>query len=145
MTFDDLPGVNAVLNSISTVLLLSAFVQIRRKRVASHRALMLMAFAVSVAFLGCYLLHKWHLYTTTGAWNTTFQGSGGWRTFYLTVLLTHVVLAVTVPFLAIVTIRRGLRMAVERHRAIARITFPIWLYVSVTGVLVYFMLYKWFV
>ncbi len=145
MNLDALPGVNAILNSISTVLLITAVVQIRQKKVAAHRMLMLSAFAVSVLFLAFYLLHKWHLFSTTGAWNTTFQGPDGWRIVYLAVLFTHVVLAITVPFLAIITIGRGLRMQVDRHRAIARITFPIWLYVSVTGVIVYFMLYRWFV
>lgn len=144
MSLDALPGLNAMLNAVSTLLLLAAFVQIRNKRIAAHRLLMLLAFAVSVTFLASYLLHKWHLYTTTGSWNTTFRGPDAWRIVYLIVLVSHVVLAIAVPFLAIVTIGRGLRMNVEKHRALARITFPIWLYVSVTGVLVYFMLYRWF-
>jgi len=142
--FDGLPAINAMLNATSAVLLLVGYSLIRRKKIAQHRAVMLAAFVVSAVFLACYLLHKWHLYTTTGAMNTTFAGDGTWRAVYLLLLGSHVLLAITVPFLAIITIRRGLRMSVERHRAIARITFPIWMYVSVTGVLVYFMLYKWF-
>jgi uncharacterized membrane protein YozB (DUF420 family) len=144
VSLDALPGVNAILNAISTLLLITAFVQIRNKRIAVHRRLMISAFVVSIVFLASYLLHKWHLYSTTGSWNTTFAGPNTWRMLYLSVLVSHVALAITVPFLAIVTIRRGLRMNVDQHRAIARITFPIWLYVSVTGVLVYFMLYRWF-
>jgi len=89
-------------------------------------------------------LHKWHLYTTTGAYNTTFSGTGVWRVLYLVLLFTHVTLAATVPVLALITINRGLNMRVELHKKIAKITLPIWLYVSVTGVIVYFMLYQWF-
>lgn len=141
---DQLPAVNAALNALSTLLLLNGFRHIKAKRIAQHRAMMLTAFVVSMLFLAGYLLHKWHLWSTTGAANTTFQGEGMWRWIYLTILATHVILAATVPFLAVVTLFRGLKMDVARHRKIARITFPIWLYVSVTGVLVYFMLYQWF-
>lgn len=141
---ENLPAVNATLNAISTVLLLTGYRLIRAKKIEQHRMAMMGAFVVSMLFLACYLLHKWHLYTTTGSYNTVFAGTGTWRTVYLLLLGTHVVLAIAVPFLAIITIRRGLAMSVERHRRIARITLPIWLYVSVTGVLVYFMLYQWF-
>lgn len=105
---------------------------------------MLSAFIVSVIFLLCYLLHKWMLFQSTGTYNTTFQGEGIWRTVYFTVLITHVILAAAVPVLAIITLRRGLLNNIEQHRKIAKITFPIWMYVSVTGVLIYFMLYQWF-
>jgi uncharacterized membrane protein YozB (DUF420 family) len=141
---DQLPALNASLNAVSTVLLVLGFRHIKAKRIEQHRTMMLTAFAVSIIFLLCYLLHKWHLFTTTGTYNTTFQGQGVWRPVYFTLLITHVALAATVPVLASITLFRGLKMNVERHRAIARITFPIWLYVSVTGVLVYFMLYQWF-
>lgn len=141
---DQLPAVNATLNAISTILLLMGFRFIKAKRIPQHRAMMISAFVMSILFLVGYLLHKWHLYTTTGSMNTTFQGVGGWRVFYLVLLATHVILAASVPFLAGITLFRGLKMDVARHRKIARITFPIWLYVSVTGVLVYFMLYQWF-
>jgi len=141
---DWLPAVNATLNGISTVLLLTGLRFIKRKEITKHRLCMLTAFVVSIAFLACYLLHKVHLYQTTGSYNTTFKGTGGWRIFYFVLLSTHVVLAAVVPVLASITLFRGLKMKVEKHRRIARITFPIWLYVSVTGVLVYFMLYQFF-
>ena len=144
MNLDQLPAVNATLNAVSTVLLVAGYRLIRQKRIEQHRRVMISAFVISIVFLACYLLHKWHLYTTTGSYNTVFPGSGVWRTIYLTILVTHVTLAAAVPVLAILTIRRGLAMSVESHRKIARYTFPIWLYVSVTGVIVYFMLYQWF-
>ncbi len=144
MDLGQLPALNATLNAVCTVLLLVGYRLIRQKKIEQHRIVMITAFGVSVVFLACYLLHKWHLYTTTGAYNTVFPGQGMWRTIYLALLISHVTLAATVPVLAIITIRRGLRMSVETHRRIARITLPIWLYVSVTGVIVYFMLYQWF-
>jgi protein SCO1/2/putative membrane protein len=106
--------------------------------------MMVSAFVVSMLFLVGYLLHKWHLYSTTGSYNTVFQGVGLWRSVYFSILITHVILAALVPFLTVITLFRGWKMDVSRHRRIARITFPIWLYVSVTGVVVYFMLYQWF-
>ncbi|MFN4985671.1 MAG: DUF420 domain-containing protein [Ignavibacteria bacterium] len=144
MTFDQLPALNAMLNALSTILLLRGFSLIRAKQIEQHRRFMIAAFVVSIVFLACYLLHKWHLYTTTGAYNTTFSGTGVWRVLYLVLLFTHVTLAATVPVLALITINRGLNMRVELHKKIAKITLPIWLYVSVTGVIVYFMLYQWF-
>lgn len=139
-----LPAINASLNAVSTILLLIGFKFIRAKQIEKHRRMMMSAFVISVIFLACYLLHKWLLFQATGSYNTAFQGQGVWRTVYFTVLISHVVLAACVPVLAIITIRRGLAMRIDPHRRIARITFPIWLYVSVTGVLVYFMLYHWF-
>ncbi len=144
MTFDQLPALNAMLNALSTVLLLRGYSLIRSKQIEQHRRFMIAAFVVSIVFLACYLLHKWHLYTTTGAYNTTFSGTGVWRVLYLVLLFTHVTLAATVPVLALITINRGLNMRVDLHKKIAKITLPIWLYVSVTGVIVYFMLYQWF-
>ncbi len=141
---EKLPALNATLNAVCTVLLVVGYRLIRAKKVQQHRMVMLTAFGVSVVFLAGYLLHKWHLYTTTGSYNTTFAGHGAWRGVYFTLLISHVVLAATVPVLTLITISRGLAMRVERHRAIARITLPIWLYVSVTGVLVYAMLYHLF-
>ncbi|MEY3385303.1 MAG: hypothetical protein RIR53_114 [Bacteroidota bacterium] len=144
MNLDQLPALNATLNALSTILLVTGYRLIRQRRIEQHRMVMIAAFVVSIVFLACYLLHKWHLYSTTGSYNTVFPGEGVWRTIYLIILVTHVTLAATVPVLAIITIRRGLAMSVEAHRRIARITLPIWLYVSVTGVIVYFMLYQWF-
>lgn len=141
---DSLPSVNASLNAIAFVVLLFARREIAAKRIARHRALMITAYIISIVFLVFYLLHKWHLYTTTGSYNRVFLGTGVWRPVYFTLLISHVVLAAAVPVLATMTLLRGLRMKVEAHRRIARWTFPIWMYVSVTGVLVYFMLYRWF-
>ena len=135
---------NAMLNAASTILLLSGYSFIRAKRIPLHRLCMLSAFTVSMVFLACYLLHKWHLFQTTGSYNTTFAGTGIIRPVYFSILITHVSLAATVPVLAFITLFRGLKMNVVKHRRIARFTLPIWLYVSVTGVIVYFMLYQWY-
>lgn len=105
---------------------------------------MLAAFSVSVLFLVGYVAHKVHLHNTTGSWNTTFSGPASVRGAYLGILASHVLAAAIVPFLATVTLVRGLRMDVANHRRIARITFPVWMYASVSGVVVYLMLYQWF-
>ena len=136
MSIGDLPLLNATLNGTAAVLLVIAYVLIRQKRVAAHRAVMIGAFCVSVAFLISYLVYHAHI------GSKHYEGVGVLRPIYYTILLTHTLLAVTVPVLAIITLRRGLRMDVRRHRAIARWTLPIWLYVSVTGVVVYLMLYQ---
>ena len=133
------PLVNALLNSTATVLLVAGRIQIHRKRVDAHRQLMLAAFGVSAAFLVLYVLHK----AARGFENTPFHGTGGLRTFYLTVLATHVTLAMTVPVLAVLLIRWGLKQQIALHRRVARIAWPVWLYVSLTGVLIYLMLYSW--
>src|SRR5688572_18526126 len=130
-----LPTVNAVLNSISAILLVWGYVLIRRKRIATHRKVMQAAFATSCLFLICYLLY----HSQVGS--VRFQKTGAIRTVYLGILLTHAVLAATVPALAIITLRRGRAGRYDRHRRIARWTLPIWLYVSITGVVVYAMLY----
>jgi putative membrane protein len=130
-----LPTINAVLNGTAAVLLIWGYRLIRRKRVDTHRKVMLTAFVVSCLFLVCYLAYHYQVGTVR------FQHSGAIRTVYLTILATHTVLAAAVPVLAIITLRRGLGKRYDRHRAIARWTLPIWLYVSVTGVVVYLMLY----
>jgi uncharacterized membrane protein YozB (DUF420 family) len=109
---------------------------IRRRRIAAHRAVMIAAFSCSVLFLISYLTYHFQV------GSVRFQGTGGVRTVYFTILLTHTVLAAAVPFLAVITLVRALRERFDRHRAIARWTLPIWLYVSVTGVAVYWMLYR---
>lgn len=135
-----LPAVNATLNAIATVLLITGFVLIRQGKRAEHRRAMLAAFATSVLFLVSYVTY----HTLRGGMSTPFGGEGAIRGIYFFILATHVVLAAIVPVLAIITLRRGLAARYDRHRRIARWTLPIWLYVSVTGVLVYFMLYQWF-
>lgn len=134
MTTADLPTLNATLNATSTVLLLLGRHFIRRGDRERHRLCMLGAFAVSTAFLVSYVVY--HLEHGS----TPFPGTGFARTAYLTMLASHVVLAAIVPPLAILTLWRALRGEEEKHRRIARITFPIWIYVSVTGVLVYVVL-----
>jgi uncharacterized membrane protein YozB (DUF420 family) len=132
---DYLPTLNAVLNGTAAILLLWAFLLIRNKRVNEHRRVMIAAFSVSVVFLISYLLYHFE------AGVVYFKGTGAMRTLYLSILTTHTALAVLVPVLAIITLRRGLKGNYARHRAIAKWTWPIWMYVSVTGVVVYLMLY----
>ena len=134
------PPLNASLNALSGILLLTAYVHIRAKRVALHRRFMLAACATSVLFLVSYVTY----HSLRGGVVTRFAGTGWVRTLYLSILLTHTVLAVVILPMAVTTVVLGLRMRVEKHRRIARWTFPLWLYVSVTGVVVYFFLYHWF-
>jgi uncharacterized membrane protein YozB (DUF420 family) len=131
-----LPAVNATQNGIAAVLLGIGYAFMRKGRIQAHKRTMLSAFSVSVVFLACYLIYHFN------AGIVYYQKTGLLRYVYLTILTTHTSLAVITPVLAIITLRRGLRMDVARHRAIARWTFPIWMYVSVTGVVVYLMLYR---
>ena len=131
-----LPSINALLNGTAAILLIWGYRQIRRKRVETHRRIMLSAFTVSCLFLVCYLVYHYQ------AGHVVYQKTGMIRSIYLTLLASHTVLAATVPFLAVITLRRGLAARFDRHRRIARWTLPIWLYVSVTGVVVYLMLYR---
>jgi uncharacterized membrane protein YozB (DUF420 family) len=132
----DLPAVNASLNALSGVLLLCGYALIRRHRIDLHRKVMLTAFATSSLFLICYVVY----HAQVGS--VPFPRQGWVRTLYFTILITHVTLAATVPVLAIITLTRGLKGRYPQHRRIARWTFPIWMYVSVTGVLVYVLLYQ---
>ncbi len=135
MTLRDLPTLNAVLNATAAVLLVWGYTLIRRKRVDTHRKVMLAAFATSCLFLVCYLVYHFQV------GSVRFPKQGAIRTVYLAILATHTLLAAAVPVLAVITLRRGLAGRYQRHRAIARWTLPVWLYVSVTGVVVYVMLY----
>jgi putative membrane protein len=135
LTIHDLPTVNAFLNATAAILLVWGFTLIKRKKIAEHRRVMISAFAVSCIFLVCYLVYHYNV------GSVRFPRPGWVKTVYLTILTTHTILAVTVPFLAIITLNRALRGRFDKHRKIARWTFPIWLYVSVTGVIVYLMLY----
>jgi len=130
-----LPSVNAVLNATAAVLLVWGYTLIRRKQIQAHRKVMTTAFVTSCLFLVCYIVY----HVQVGS--VRFPKTGAIRTVYLSILGTHTVLAATVPVLAIVTLRRGLAARYDKHRKIARWTLPIWLYVSVTGVVVYVMLY----
>ena len=131
-----LPAVNAALNGIAATLLAAGYMCIRRGRVDLHRRCMLAAFATSALFLVSYVAYH------AQAGSRPFTGEGAVRVVYFTVLVSHIVLAAAILPLAIVTLRRGLRRDDARHVALARWTLPIWLYVSVTGVVVYWMLYR---
>ena len=130
-----LPSVNAVLNATAAVLLIWGYTLIRRKRIQQHRKVMQTAFVVSCLFLVCYLVYHYQV------GSVRFAKTGAIKTLYLSILGTHTLLAAAVPVLAIVTLRRGLAARFDSHRRLARWTLPIWLYVSVTGVVVYLMLY----
>ena len=130
-----LPTVNATLNAIAAVLLVWGYLLIRRKRIDQHRRVMKTAFVTACLFLTCYIVY----HAQVGS--VRFRHTGPIRTVYFTILISHTILAATVPVLAIITLRRGLAGRYDKHRRIARWTLPIWLYVSVTGVVVYLMLY----
>jgi uncharacterized membrane protein YozB (DUF420 family) len=130
------PAVNASLNALSSVFLVIGYVYIKRGERTRHRAMMIAAFTTSILFLVSYATY--HLSTHI---ITRYQGEGVLRAVYFTVLISHSILAVAVPVLATITLVMGLRARFDRHRAIARWTFPAWLYVSITGVIVYVMLY----
>jgi uncharacterized membrane protein YozB (DUF420 family) len=136
-----LPHVNALLNTLATILLACGYLLIRRRREVAHRRVMLAGFLVSIVFLGCYLLY----HANTRAVNRfPDYPADAIRYGYYGILITHIVLAAVVPVLAVATIYLGLSGRRQSHRRLARWTFPIWLYVSVTGVLVYAMLYHWY-
>ena len=140
MTAADLPPINAALNATATVLLCSGIIAIKREAKKAHGLLMGVTFVVSCIFLISYVAHKILVHGV----HTPFGGEGFWRTFYYVMLISHIILAICVPPLAIITMRHALAGRYEAHRRWAKVTFPIWLYVSVTGVLVYFFLYRWF-
>jgi uncharacterized membrane protein YozB (DUF420 family) len=131
-----LPAVNATLNAISAVLLLSGYFFIRQRRITAHKACMVSALGVSVLFLLSYLYYHYH------HGSTPFPGHGWARGLYFTILISHIILAAAVLPLALVTVTRAWRQQFDRHVRIARWTLPIWLYVSVTGVAIYWMLYR---
>jgi uncharacterized membrane protein YozB (DUF420 family) len=132
------PALIASLNGISAILLLIGRYLIARGKLAAHRASMIGAVVASALFLACYLYFHAHV------GDINFLGVGIWRTVYFWLLIPHVILAIVIVPMVIITLSRGLRGRYDRHRAIARWTWPLWMYVSVTGVLVYFMLYRWF-
>jgi uncharacterized membrane protein YozB (DUF420 family) len=132
------PGLDASLNGTSAVLLLIGRGLIKRGRMMAHRAVMISALISSSLFLASYLYYHWHV------GSVHFQGQGWVRTLYFTILISHTFLAAVIVPMIIVTFSRALRERYDRHRAIARWTYPLWLYVSVTGVVVYLMLYRLF-
>ncbi len=136
-----LPTLNAFLNGSALILLLVGYRFIRQGNREAHKKTMLLAFAVSVAFLGSYLTYHWGLHHYTGASSRKFPEIGFLRQAYLSILFSHIILAALVPFLSVITIYLGLKAKWKKHRTLAQVTFPIWLYVSATGVIIYVMLY----
>jgi uncharacterized membrane protein YozB (DUF420 family) len=136
MSLHDLPALNASLNALSAVLLLLGYACIRRRRIAAHRAFMLAAVTSSTLFLVSYLVYHFQV------GSVRFRGEGTIRTVYLAILASHTVLAVVVVPLVLTALYRAWKGRFEDHRRIARVTLPIWAYVSVTGVVVYWMLYR---
>jgi uncharacterized membrane protein YozB (DUF420 family) len=132
------PALNASLNGTSAVLLLTGRVLIAQGRIAAHRVCMIAAVFASALFLACYLLFHFKV------GNILFLGKGWSRPVYFAILISHVTLATVIVPLAAITLTRGLKARYATHRAIARWTWPLWMYVSITGVIVYFMLYQWF-
>ena len=136
MTLRDLPALNAALNATSALLLLTGYLLIRAGRRESHRRVMLAALACSALFLSSYLVYHWNV------GSVRFRGTGAIRAVYLAILLSHTLLAVAILPLVLITASRALRGRFDAHRRIARYTLPLWGYVSVTGVIVYWMLYR---
>ncbi|MEE9212210.1 MAG: DUF420 domain-containing protein [Phycisphaeraceae bacterium] len=134
-----LPSINASLNAVAAVLLIVGVVLIKLKHVTAHKRCMLTAFAVSTAFLVLYITDK----AIKRGVHTPFNAEGIVKTLYYVMLISHILLAMTVPVLAIWLIRLGLSERYDRHRRVAHIAWPIWMYVSITGVLIYVMLYHW--
>ena len=144
MTFSDLPAVNACLNGLSAIFLTSGFIFIRRKNKIAHRNCMIAAFITSTIFLACYLTYHGYLAWVLHKGPTRFVNPPEWRPIYLTILLTHTVLAVVIVPMVFMTMSRAMKQRFELHKKIARWTWPLWMYVSVTGVVIYLLLYKIF-
>jgi len=136
VALEDLPALNAGLNTLSALFLLTGFLCIRRRRIAAHRACMLSALGTSTLFLISYLTYHFQVGTTR------FTATGWIRPLYFTILATHTVLAVVIVPLVLLTLRRALRREFPRHARLARWTLPLWFYVSVTGVVIYVLLYR---
>jgi uncharacterized membrane protein YozB (DUF420 family) len=139
MSVNDIPALNATLNGIATILITTGFILIKSGRIAAHRKVMMTAMVVSAVFLVSYVTHK----ILIRGVHTPFGGQGSIRTLYYTMLLSHILLAISIAFLVPRTFFLAIKGDFVRHRAWAQWTFPIWFYVSVTGVLVYFFLYRW--
>ncbi len=135
-----LPPINATLNGIATVLLTLGFIFIKAGNKTAHKTCMISAFATSVVFLVCYVAHK----VLVRGVHTPFGGEGAIRTIYYVMLISHIILAITIVPMVLMTMSRAFKENFTAHKAIARWTWPVWMYVSVTGVLVYFFLYVWF-
>ena len=144
MSLADLPVVNATLNGLSAIFLGAGYYFIRRKNRDAHRNCMIAAFVTSVLFLACYLTYHGYLAYYLHRGPTVFRDPAWFRPIYLGILLTHTLLAVVIVPLVLITLQRALRQRFDLHKKIARWTWPLWMYVSVTGVIVYLMLYHWY-
>ena len=144
MSILDLPAVNATLNGLSAIFLASGFVFIKRKNQVAHRNCMIAAFVTSTLFLACYLTYHTYLGMVLHRGPTRFVNPPEWRPIYLAILWTHTPLAAVVVPMVLITLSRALKQRFDRHKKIARWTWPIWMYVSVTGVIIYLMLYQIF-
>ena len=149
MSVQDLPALNATLNAMATVFLTAGWIFIKQKKRDAHRRCMLSAFVVSTAFLTSYLIYHFNVgfplldecsFLNVGS--VPFQKAGAIRVVYLTILFTHIVLAAAIVPMVLLSLSRALRASYDKHRRIARWTMPLWLYVSVTGVVIYVMLYR---
>jgi putative membrane protein len=138
MSLSDLPAINACLNGLSAIFLTAGYLFIKRKNQVAHRNCMVSAFVTSTIFLVCYLVYHFN------AGRTVFREPAWFRPIYLTVLLTHTLLAVAILPMVLVTLHRAIKQRFELHKKIARWTWPIWMYVSVTGVVIYLLLYQIF-
>lgn len=144
MSILDLPVVNATLNGLSAIFLTAGYICIRRRNQKAHRNCMIAAFATSTIFLACYLTYHGYLAWVLHRGPTRFVNPPAWRPVYLAILLTHTVLAMVIVPLVFMTLSRAVKQRFELHRKIARWTWPLWMYVSVTGVIIYLMLYQIF-
>ena len=144
MSIYDLPAVNGGLNGLSAVFLGAGYYFIRRKKVASHRRCMIAAFATSTVFLACYLTYHGYLGFVLHRGPTVFRNPPWFRPIYLTILISHTILAGVIVPLVFISLNRALKQRFEAHRKIARWTWPLWMYVSVTGVIIYLLLYQIF-
>lgn len=144
MTIQDMPTINASLNGLSAVFLTIGYVLIKRGRKDGHRNCMVAALITSTIFLACYLTYHELLRRTTGSHGTPFAGEGIVRVIYFTILISHIILAVVIVPMVIITVVYAIRKRWESHKRLARWTWPLWMYVSVTGVIVYLMLYHLF-
>ena len=144
MTFADLPAVNACLNGFSAIFLTAGYCFIRKQNKIAHRNCMVSAFITSVLFLICYITYHSYVAYVLHKGPTVFKDPAWFRPIYLTILLTHTVLAVVIVPMVLMTLNRAIKQRFELHKKIARWTWPIWMYVSVTGVVIYLLLYKIF-
>jgi uncharacterized membrane protein YozB (DUF420 family) len=144
VSLNDLPALNACLNGLSAVLLTAGYYFIRHKNQRAHRNCMIAAFATSALFLACYLTYHGYRAYYLHQGPTVFREPAGFRPIYLAILLTHTLLAMVIVPLALITLWRALDQRFERHQKVARWTWPPWMYVSLTGVLIYLLLYRIF-